>query len=184
MDTKLKMAAAVLFLCGPAAFLASCSGPAPDRAAGDGSDGPAAQRADDPALVADRLASTDEMRVYKTEACGCCALWVEHLEAAGFEVTVEDLSNAELMALKERHGIPLELTSCHTALAGSYVLEGHIPAQSIRAFLEAAPDVAGLAVPGMPLGSPGMEHPRPQPYDVIAFDRKGNRTVFERIDPR
>lgn len=182
---KLKIVAAALVICGLAVYLTSrSSGPAPDTAVPVQQTGPVASAADDPDLIADRPGLAGGLHVYKTETCGCCALWVEHLEAAGFEVTVENLSNAELTALKERHGIPFELTSCHTALAGRYVLEGHIPAKSIRAFLEAAPDVAGLAVPGMPLGSPGMEHPNAQPYDVIAFDRKGNRTVFERIDPR
>lgn len=126
------------------------------------------------------------IHVYKTETCGCCALWVEHMEAAGFEVTVENLSNSDLVALKRRHGITVELESCHTALAGGYVLEGHIPAEVVRSFLEAAPEVKGITVPGMPIGSPGMEVEGvdPWPYDVIAFDGKGNRTVFRHIAPR
>lgn len=181
---KQKMAATVLVLGGLAVFLLVRSdGPTPESAV------PvqgqlAVQTPDDAVLPADGPAPVTEMHVYKTETCGCCSLWVEHMEAAGFEVTVENLSNADLLALKERQGIPLELTSCHTALAGGYVFEGHIPARSVKSFLEDAPAVAGLAVPGMPLGSPGMEHPRPQPYDVIAFDGKGNRTVFAHIDPR
>ena len=181
---KLKMAALVLALGGLAVFLLSrSSGPAPESTVAAHAQ-LAGQTPDDPALPSDRPAPVTEMHVYKTETCGCCSLWVEHMQAAGFKVTVENLSNADLMALKERHGIPLELTSCHTALAGGYVFEGHIPAPSVKSFLEDSPEVAGLAVPGMPLGSPGMEHPRPQPYDVIAFDGKGNRTVFARIDPR
>ena len=124
------------------------------------------------------------IRVYKNEDCGCCALWVEHLEAAGFDVTVEDLPNPELAALKQRHGIAPELSSCHTALAGGYVLEGHIPAEVIRSFLEEAPGVKGITVPGMPIGSPGMEGRNPRPYAVIAFDGEGNRTVYRQIDPR
>ncbi len=124
------------------------------------------------------------IHVYKTETCGCCGLWVDHLEAAGFEVTVENLSNARLAAVKERHGIPMELGSCHTALAGGYVLEGHIPSEVISSFLEEAPEVKGISVPGMPIGSPGMEGPNPRPYAVIAFDGKGNRTVYRQVDPR
>ena len=124
------------------------------------------------------------IHVYKTEACGCCALWVDHLEAAGFEVTVENLSNEGLYAVKQSHGIPLELSTCHTALAEGYVLEGHIPAGVITSFLEEAPEVKGITVPGMPIGSPGMEGRNPQPYAVIAFDGKGNRTVFRHVDPR
>lgn len=176
---KLKMVTAILVLGGLVVFLTTRSpesGHAVDAAAGPAG---AAVRA-----AADNSAPAMELHVYKTETCGCCGLWVEHVEAAGFEVTVENLSNADLLAVKERHGIPMELSSCHTALAGGYVLEGHIPAKSIKSFLEAAPEVAGLAVPGMPLGSPGMEHPSARPYDIIAFDGKGNRTVYEHIDPR
>ncbi len=124
------------------------------------------------------------IHVYKTATCGCCGLWVEHLRAAGFEVTVEDLPNPELAALKQRHGIAPELSSCHTALAGGYVFEGHIPADVIESFLEEAPGVKGISVPGMPIGSPGMEGSNPRPYAVIAFDGKGNRTVYRQIDPR
>ncbi len=125
------------------------------------------------------------IHVYKTATCGCCGLWVEHMQAAGFEVTVEDLSNEDLAAVKVRHGVPVELSSCHTALAGGYVLEGHIPAGVIRSFLEEAPEVKGLTVPGMPIGSPGMEVEgvQPRPYAVIAFDGNGNRTVYRQVDP-
>ena len=122
------------------------------------------------------------IHVYKTETCGCCALWVEHMRAAGFEVTVEDV--LDIGEIKRRHGVPLELSSCHTALAGGYVLEGHIPAEVVASFLEAAPEVKGITVPGMPIGSPGMEGPNPRPYAVVAFDGKGNRTVYRQIDPR
>ena len=136
--------------------------------------------------VADIADAGTAIHVYKTATCGCCGLWVEHMEAAGFEVTVEDLSNPDLAALKQRHGIPVELSSCHTALVGGYVLEGHIPARVVESFLEAAPEVKGITVPGMPIGSPGMEVDgvEPRPYDVIAFDGKGNRTVFRHIAPR
>lgn len=122
------------------------------------------------------------IHVYKTENCGCCDEWVKHLEAAGFTVTVENMLDPS--SIKQRFGIPVELESCHTGLADGYVLEGHIPADVIRSFLEAAPEVVGITVPGMPIGSPGMEGANPQPYDVIAFDGKGNRTVFEHVDPR
>ena len=136
--------------------------------------------------VAEVAEAGTAIHVYKTETCGCCALWVDHMEAAGFEVTVENLSNPDLAAMKQRHGIPVELGSCHTALAGGYVLEGHIPAGVVKSFLEEAPEVKGITVPGMPIGSPGMEVAgvEPRPYDVIAFDGKGNRTVFRHIAPR
>ncbi len=122
-----------------------------------------------------------DVMVYKTPTCGCCAVWVEHLEAAGFAVTVEDVG--DIAAVKRREGVPTDLSSCHTAIIGDYVFEGHIPARVIADFLEEAPELAGLAVPGMPIGSPGMEGPNPTPYDVVAFDSQGNRGVFERIEP-
>ena len=104
------------------------------------------------------------------------------MEAAGFAVTVED--ETDMAGVKRRTGVPFDLSSCHTAVAGDRVIEGHVPARVVRRFLEEGPKVAGISVPGMPVGSPGMEGPNPQPYDVIAFDGKGNRTVFERVDPR
>ncbi|MDE2762418.1 MAG: DUF411 domain-containing protein [Gemmatimonadota bacterium] len=122
------------------------------------------------------------IHVYKSPDCECCARWVTHMEAAGFEVTVRDTT--DLAAVKRRTGVPLALWSCHTTVAGDYVIEGHVPARVVGRFLEKKPQVAGISVPGMPIGSPGMEGPNPQPYDVIAFDGKGNRTVFEQVDPR
>jgi len=122
------------------------------------------------------------IHVYKSPDCKCCARWVTHMEAAGFKVTVEDTT--DLGAVKQRTGVALALWSCHTTVAGDYVVEGHAPARVVKRFLEEKPQVAGIAVPGMPTGSPGMEGPNPRPYDVIAFDGKGNRTVFERVDPR
>ena len=123
-----------------------------------------------------------EIHVYKSPTCGCCAKWVTHMKAAGFNVTVEDV--IDMAGVKQRTGVPLDLSTCHTAVVGAYVIEGHVPARVVKRFLEEAPEVAGITVPGMPMGSPGMEGPNPQPYDVIAFDGKGNRTVFEQVDPR
>ncbi len=122
-----------------------------------------------------------ELHVYKTASCGCCAKWVDHMEAAGFSVTVEDV--VDMREVKRRARVPLDLASCHTALVDGVVIEGHVPARVARAFLEERSDLAGIAVPGMPIGSPGMEGPNPQAYDVIAFDRAGNRGVFERVRP-
>ena len=122
-----------------------------------------------------------EVHVYKSASCGCCAKWVEHLREAGFEVVAHDV--ADLRQVKRREGVPADLASCHTAVVEGYVVEGHVPARVVRAFLESGSEAAGIAVPGMPVGSPGMEGPRPQSYDVVAFDRAGSRTVFERIDP-
>ena len=122
-----------------------------------------------------------DIHVYKSATCGCCTNWVDHLEAEGFTVSVENVM--DMNAVKRREGVPGDLASCHTALIGDYVIEGHVPARVIRAFLEEAPELAGIAVPGMPIGSPGMEGPNPRPYDVLAFDKDGNRGVFERIEP-
>lgn len=131
-----------------------------------------------------RTAASDpdaDVVVYKSPTCGCCSLWVDHMEAAGFTVSAENV--LDMASVKHREGVPMDLSSCHTAIIGDYVFEGHIPARVIQDFLAEAPELAGLAVPGMPIGSPGMEGPNPMPYDVIAFDRQGNRGVFERIQP-
>lgn len=121
------------------------------------------------------------VHVYKTASCGCCAKWVDHLREAGFAVTVED--TRDLMAVKRREGVPTDLSSCHTALVNDYVVEGHVPASVVHAFLEEAPEARGLAVPGMPIGSPGMEGRHPEAYDVFAFDADGERSVFRHIEP-
>jgi hypothetical protein len=109
------------------------------------------------------------IKVYKSPTCGCCAKWIEHLEAAGFEVEVQD---SDAMALvKAEAGVPTDLQSCHTGMIGDYWVEGHVPAETLIRFLEEAPDAEGLAVPGMPVGSPGMEMGgRVDPYDVVMFD--------------
>lgn len=120
-----------------------------------------------------------EVVVYKTATCGCCSAWIEHLEAAGFPVTAHD--EQDLMALKNQLGVPGPVRSCHTALVDGYLVEGHVPADVIRRLLEERPEVAGVAVPGMPIGSPGMEVPgRPADrYDVVTFDGRGRTEVYE-----
>lgn len=121
------------------------------------------------------------IKVYKTPTCGCCQGWVDHLRAEGFEVEVED--RADLSPIKAELGIGFALQSCHTALIDGYVVEGHVPASSIRSLLEERPDVVGISVPGMPVGSPGMEGPDPDPYEVVAFRRDGTTGVRERYGP-
>ncbi len=119
-------------------------------------------------------AEADKIAVYKTPTCGCCTKWIEHLEAAGFQVEATNLP--DLTELKATNGVPAKLSSCHTGLIEGYVIEGHVPAQDIRKLLAERPRVAGLAVPGMPMGSPGMEHPDPrrhEPYEVLAFGVEG-----------
>ena len=116
--------------------------------------------------------------VYKSLTCGCCAFWVQHPEERGFDVIVRDTE--ALQGIKAEHGVGDHLASCHTALVDGYVVEGHVPAADIRSMLESRPDIAGLAVPGMIVGTPGMEiagQPA-QPYQVLAFDRDGRTTVY------
>ncbi len=120
-----------------------------------------------------------EMVVYKTETCGCCDDWVDHVREAGFAVTAHDISHQELNLKKHEAGLSPGLGSCHTAFVDGYSIEGHVPAADIHRLLDKRPDVAGLTVPGMPVGSPGMEMgDRKDPYDVLAFDRDGETRVF------
>jgi hypothetical protein len=116
--------------------------------------------------------------VYKSLTCGCCSKWVDHRREEGFEVRTTDTS--DLADFKASHGVPREVESCHTALVGGYVVEGHVPASDIQRLLREHPGIRGVAVPGMPIGSPGMEIPgtKAQPYDVIAFDRAARTDVF------
>lgn len=116
------------------------------------------------------------IKVYKSPTCGCCAKWVEHMRQAGFAPDVQDLPS--LTAIKQSTGVPGRLQSCHTAIVGDYVVEGHVPADVVRQLLEEKPQVAGIAVPGMPMGSPGMEGPRKDAYNVVAFTKDGQERVF------
>ena len=105
-------------------------------------------------------------------------MWVAHLEENGFTVKTTDLPVVDLDAVRRRAGVPDPVASCHTALVDGYVVEGHVPADDVRRLLDERPPIAGIAVPGMPRGSPGMEGPNPQPYDVIALDEDGNFARF------
>lgn len=116
--------------------------------------------------------------VYKDPNCGCCTKWVAHLRASGLHPEVHDRTDMD--ALKESLGVPAALRSCHTAVAGRYVIEGHVPATDLQRLLATAPKhVVGIAVPDMPAGAPGMEVPgRNEPYDVIAFAIDGSTKLF------
>lgn len=113
--------------------------------------------------------------VTKDPSCGCCAAWVDHMRAAGFPA---DVTEAPVNPLKARLGVPRALASCHTAQVDGYVIEGHVPADAIKRLLAEKPQATGLAVPGMPVGSPGMETPGmpPDTYDVVLFDPSGTQT--------
>lgn len=115
--------------------------------------------------------------LYKSALCGCCGKWSDHLRAAGFRVTVREV--ASLTEVERRYGVPQGLTSCHTALAGGYLVVGHVPADVLQRLLTERPPVAGIAVPGMPQSAPGMDGRRDH-YDIVAFDRDGTNRVFAR----
>jgi len=114
--------------------------------------------------------------VYKDPNCGCCTAWVLHLRQAGFKVTVND--RADMPIIKSRLNVPQQLSSCHTAQVGNYVIEGHVPAAVILRLLHEQPSVQGVAVPGMPVGAPGMEGGKPQPYQVLTYNKKGKTSVY------
>jgi hypothetical protein len=119
------------------------------------------------------------LTVYKSPTCGCCSRWVTHAQAvlAGWEITTHDVD--DLSEVKARLGVPSSLESCHTAISGPYVFEGHVPADLIKRFMTERPTALGLAVPGMPAGSPGMEMgARKDPYDVLLFDKAGKTRVY------
>jgi hypothetical protein len=118
------------------------------------------------------------IQVYKDASCGCCSLWVDHLRKAGFKATVTDAE--DMNAIKAKHGVPPRARSCHTGLVGGYVVEGHVPAEDVLRLLKERPGIVGIGVPGMPIGSPGMEVAgvKPQAYDVLAFNKAGETHVF------
>jgi len=115
--------------------------------------------------------------VYRSESCSCCKSWVDHLEKNGFQV--EDVVTDNMRSIKRTHGVPRQMQSCHTAVLGDVVIEGHVPASDIRAYLkEPLFNTQGLAVPGMVSGSPGMETGRKDNFSVIAFNQNGGTSVF------
>ncbi|MEC5213075.1 hypothetical protein RCH06_001620 [Polaromonas sp. CG_9.5] len=133
------------------------------------------------ALTPSLMAQTrPKVEVWKDPDCGCCKDWVSHLEANGFQVSVHDSGNAEA---RTRLGVPDKLGSCHTAQVGGYALEGHVPARDIKRLLKERPKAVGLAVPGMPVGSPGMDGPeykgRKDPYDVLLIQANGSSKVYQ-----
>ena len=118
-----------------------------------------------------------DMTVYRSPSCGCCGIWVEHAKKHGFRI--KDITTESIEALKQKYNVPPKLVSCHTAMIDGYVIEGHVPADDIKRFLEQKPEWTGLAVPGMPLGTPGMEAgDLKQPFQVLAFNDKGEVEVF------
>lgn len=135
-----------------------------------------------PLLRAAAPAAKTVMQVYKSPTCGCCKAWVQKMEVAGFEVRVTDLDEEALQAEKAKRGVGDNLGSCHTAIVNGYVVEGHVPAEDIKRLLKEKPAIVGIAAPGMPRGSPGMEMPNgtKDAYDVVAFTKAGKTMVFAR----
>lgn len=132
-----------------------------------------------PEPVASAPPGPGDIVVYKSPTCGCCDGWIDHVRAAGFRVVPRDMD--DVGAVKRRLGVLPTLASCHTAVIAGYVVEGHVPADAIVRLLEERPPIVGIAVAGMPAGSPGMEAAQPHvSYDVMAFDAKGRTWVFAR----
>jgi hypothetical protein len=120
------------------------------------------------------------MSVYKSPACGCCVKWIDYMRANGFDPKVQDVEN--IGALKLKLGVREEFSSCHTTEVGGYVVEGHVPVETVQRMLKERPKIAGLSVPGMPAGSPGMEVPggRMESYNILAFTSDGKTTVYDK----
>ena len=127
-------------------------------------------------------ASAQAITVYRTATCGCCGKWVDHMKTSGFNPTVHMVQSMD--ATPPRKGLPVALHSCHNASLEGYNVEGHVPADVVRKLLRERPKVKGLAVAGMPAGSPGMESPNPVAYDVVAYDAAGKTSVFARVEPK
>ncbi len=118
---------------------------------------------------------SEDVTVYKSPTCGCCAKWVEHLKKNGFTVAVKEMD--DVTPIKDSLGVPADLRSCHTAVMGGYVIEGHVPADLVKKVRSDHPKIAGLAVPGMPNDAPGMDG-KGDGYKVIAFDKSGKTSVY------
>lgn len=130
-------------------------------------------------LARPALATPGLLEVYKSPTCGCCSAWVEHMAAAGFAVEARDVDQETLWSLKGRAGVTPELSSCHTAFIGGYFVEGHVPAEDVLRLMSERPDALGLTVPGMPIGSPGMEMgDRREAYDTLLVLQDGSTRVF------
>jgi hypothetical protein len=133
--------------------------------------------------LASAWAAEDQViTVHKDPNCGCCTGWVQHLQKAGF--TVKTIETTDLDAVKTRLGVPADLAGCHTAQVAEYLIEGHVPAVALKRFLNEKPNATGLAVPGMPVGSPGMEGGTPQPYEVVLFGPSGRRSYMRFLGDR
>jgi len=123
-----------------------------------------------------------EVIMYKNPSCGCCGAWAKHMRGAGFVVT--EIPREDMEVVKEKYGVSVGLASCHTAIVGGYVIEGHVPASDVQRLLQERPKIVGLTAPGMPMQSPGMqaEGMQPKHYSVLAFDKQGKAKVYHRYE--
>ncbi len=128
-------------------------------------------------LSAPALAAESALTVYRSATCRCCGHWVDHMQAAGFEV--REIVTDNMTAIKADYGMPDNLASCHTAIIDNYRIEGHVPAADVQRLLREQPDILGIAAPGMPIGAPGMEMgDRRDPYTVVSFTANGETATF------
>lgn len=174
--TRWILAAAALAVAGGVGF-ALLGGGSADAGAG----GPSGAATASGGAAGDAGGDLPPVNVVKSPTCGCCTAWVRHLRESGFRVRTTDAD--DLTGTKRELGVPRDLWSCHTATVDGYVVEGHVPASDLRRLLEERPAVEGLAVPGMPVGSPGMEGDSPEAYEVVAFGGEAGRSVFARHEP-
>jgi len=125
-------------------------------------------------------ATRPQMTVYKSATCGCCSKWVEHMQANGFDVKAIDVDDID--KVKRERGVPADAASCHTAIVNGYIVEGHVPADAVMKVLKEKPAIAGIAVPGMPMGSPGMEVPggQKEAFNIVAFDKAGKTSIYQK----
>ena len=130
--------------------------------------------------MAAQSSTKPQMTVYKSSTCGCCSKWVEHMQANGFQVKAIDVDDID--KVKHERGVPDSAASCHTAVVNGYLVEGHVPADAVLKMLKDKPAIAGIAVPGMPMGAPGMEVPSGQKdaYSIVSFDKAGKTTVYQK----
>lgn len=186
---KTSIAAPLLLSFTLATSMAACAR-SPQPAVAPGTDAQAASVdavADEAAAVTGSASMASNalplLVVNKSASCGCCGVWVDHMREAGFQVQVNNVDN--LNPIKERVGVPLGKGSCHTAEVGGYFVEGHVPAEDVKRLLAEKPDAKGLVVPGMPLGSPGMEVPdgTVHPYTVELVGRDGDTSAFAEHGP-
>ena len=152
-----------------AVVLAACSPSTPDVE-------PSASAAPPPVSVPVSASDSTTLVVYKESTCPCCNAWVDYMRNNGFRVVTYNVT--DLNAVKQKHDIADNLQSCHTTEVGGYFVEGHVPVDMVRKLLAERPPIAGIAVPGMPVGSPGMEVGPPEPYDILSVDSAGRTTVF------